>query len=73
MFTLCNSSRYCNSTFSVYAYDIDELILLLLCMRPYVSNYTLSRVRSWASCANGTFTFCSYRWNFLIIRENISY
>lgn len=69
MFTLYNNSRKEFCTFECTASSVEELMCLLFLACPYLSDVSLCRVRNWASCPNGSLTYSSKRYNFLIVRD----
>lgn len=69
MFTFYNHSKKDSNTFEVTASSVGELISLLFLARPYLSDCSFGRVRFWASRPNGTSTYISKKYDFLIVRD----
>lgn len=69
MFTLYHHSKQDMRVFEVSASDVNELISLLYLARPYLPDCSFSRVRMWASRPNGTLTYYSKKYDFLIVRD----
>lgn len=69
MFTLYNHSAKDYRVYEETALSVDELVSLLFLARPNISDCSLGRVRVWASRPNGTLTYYSRKYDFLIVRD----